>query len=585
MFRAHGLSQRFSANRNLTLPQRPAFADDLIGLRLPQGSMAFVGSTAPILLNGRSVTELLPSLLPLLRRGRDLQSLVSSTGPALRPVVDDLMHFLFARGLLVEPQDTPALTDLRSRRHRQFFERYGTELSLSSGVVPAARLAQGVILLVEEGGAVENGGDVTRGGGGSLSGMATLQAAIAALGLTVRRVTRTADLLTAVADVPASAPLMVVLTADTLTRLEAGPQQALTDHGCRWVPLQSREGSWVVGPVVPEGVAPCAACLRLAAADASLEAVDAVAVATAAHALQMLLADALTSHWRLNRLRIDTRGLLWQNEGWTARSCCPACGCAAQEAPEQSGAGFVAAYHRHTQDLPVRGTSRAHLLSYEPAQEEKVRGACKAYNGPHWRWDLRAWAGQLPRHEALQRALFWATQSVLWQSAATDDAPTAAAARATHGRARAMPSAGSLASQSLYLVDLKSDSDTAGVHYLHPDGRAFRIASAQAAQDAGLSDMLDGAEVGFIATAALARLESKYGRKAYRFAHYDAGVMLAALQALAREDDVPLRCRADLDDAALEALLGLDGRTEIVCWIAAWTERRPSAIAARDANL
>lgn len=148
-----------------------------------------------------------------------------------------------------------------------------------------------------------------------------------------------------------------------------------------------------------------------------------------------------------------------------------------------------------------------------------------------------------------------------------------------------MPSAGSLASQSLYLVDLKSDSDTAGVHYLHPDGRAFRIASAQAAQDAGLSDMLDGAEVGFIATAALARLESKYGRKAYRFAHYDAGVMLAALQALAREDDVPLRCRADLDDAALEALLGLDGRTEIVCWIAAWTERRPSAIAARDANL
>ncbi|MBB3192864.1 nitroreductase family protein [Roseateles terrae] len=595
MFRAHGLSQRFSANRNLALPQRPAFADDLIGLRLPQGSMAFVGGTAPILLNGRSVTELLPSLLPLLRRGRDLPSLGRSAGPSLRPVVDDLMHFLFARGLLVEQPDLQALPDARSRRQGQFFERYCTELSLSSGVAPAARLAQGVILLVDEGGAAEDGADAAVTVGRSVTGMAALHEAIASLGLTVRRVTPTSDLLAEVAMTPASAPVLVVLTAHSLSRLTARQQRALTDRGCRWVPLQSRDSVLVVGPVVPEGVAPCAACLRLAAADTSVDGLDATTGSTAAHAVQMLLADALTSHWRLNRLRIDPRRLAWQTEGWTARSCCPTCGCAAQDAPEQSGAGFVAAYHRHTQDLPVRGTSRAHLLSYEPAQEEKVRGASKPYNGPHWRWDLQAWLGRPPRHEALQRALFWATQSVLWQSAAADEAlevpqgrmgngASADSASAIHGRTRAMPSAGSLASQSLYVVDLNTDRPTAGVHYLHPDGRAFCVATAQAAQKAGLLEWLDGAEVGFVATAALARLESKYGRKAYRFAHYDAGVMLASLQALAREDDRLLRCRADLNDAALDNLLGLDGRTEIVCWIAAWTEQLPSAPAAGPAT-
>lgn len=528
MFHAQGLTQRFAPNRNLALPARPALAADLIPLRLPQGAMAYLGSSAPILLNGRSVNELLPGLLPLLRGDLDVAAVPAHAGPALRPAVHDLLCFLFARGLLVEHEDPPCLDTAAMRRHALFFGRYCSELSLAGGARPAQRLRDGQVWVVGE-----RDGD-----------LAPLQHALGELGLQVRALALEA--LTGATPASADAPVLALATPATLARLTPRQRAWAAAQGRRWLPVQVERQGLTLGPVLRDGREPCLDCLGPSGTPAATPTdIEPALWTSAAHMVLMVLADATTGHWGVNRLRLDAATLEWHSQGHARRLACRHCGSGVPEA----AASFVAAYHLNTQDQPLRGNARQHLVSYEPAQVDKVRGAAKPYHGAHWRWDAPA-AGA----DALDRLLAWAGLCVGWQRVGGLEP------------LRRVPSAGNLASQSLYLVNLRPGDARAGVHYLHPDGRAYRVAPA--AQARQLAAALGGAQAGLVATAALARLESKYGHKAYRFAHYDAGVMLAALQALARDEAVELRCSADLDDATLETLLGLDGRTELVCWLA-----------------
>ncbi|MER3409379.1 MAG: hypothetical protein C4306_04570, partial [Thermoleophilia bacterium] len=125
---------------------------------------------------------------------------------------------------------------------------------------------------------------------------------------------------------------------------------------------------------------------------------------------------------------------------------------------------------------------------------------------------------------------------------------------------RTYASAGALYPVEVYVADEE------GLFHFHPRELALRQlraedvrgALAEAASDSGLAE----AETVLVLTGILWRTAWKYRARGYRHLYWDAGTMLANLLAVAAAEGREARLGAAFVDAAVNRLVGVDGRRE-----------------------
>jgi SagB-type dehydrogenase family enzyme len=149
-----------------------------------------------------------------------------------------------------------------------------------------------------------------------------------------------------------------------------------------------------------------------------------------------------------------------------------------------------------------------------------------------------------------------------------------------HGYAlRTAPSAGALYPVETYLVVHAVETIDPGLYHYNVRAHAleqikvgdFRLAAAQAALD---QDMVYEAGLVFVWTAVFQRSKWKYGQRAYRYVYLDAGhiaqnVALAAIALGLGSCQI-----AALYDDEVNALLGVDGKTESTIYMTVAGEPR-----------
>lgn len=132
---------------------------------------------------------------------------------------------------------------------------------------------------------------------------------------------------------------------------------------------------------------------------------------------------------------------------------------------------------------------------------------------------------------------------------------------------RPTPSGGGMASQNLYLFSSTIAECPQGLCYFHPNGHlvVVRPGDLGPALDACLPNSgSEGPYARIVVTVSLGRLALKYGAKAYRYALFDAGVMIEALEVLGRSVGFEVESTTEFADSLLVELLDLQGSaTEI----------------------
>ncbi len=132
---------------------------------------------------------------------------------------------------------------------------------------------------------------------------------------------------------------------------------------------------------------------------------------------------------------------------------------------------------------------------------------------------------------------------------------------------RAAPSAGGLAPIELYLVANHTQGLERGLYYYNPPRHSlhalksgdFRAQIAQLCLD---QDFLTEASVVFWLTAVYPRTRWKYGTRAYRYVHLDAGHVSQNLLLEAVSLELGACCIGAFFDDALNDFLGVDGQQE-----------------------
>jgi SagB-type dehydrogenase family enzyme len=136
---------------------------------------------------------------------------------------------------------------------------------------------------------------------------------------------------------------------------------------------------------------------------------------------------------------------------------------------------------------------------------------------------------------------------------------------------RAYPSAGGLYPLEVYPVLLQVDGFPPGVY--HHDVHAQQLSFLRELPDASWlhdtflgEDMLAGAGAVFVITAVLPRARFKYGERAYRYVHLEAGHLAQNLVLAAQEGSLAAAPVGGFIERRLEKLLDIDGVEEFAVY-------------------
>jgi SagB-type dehydrogenase family enzyme len=559
------LSLSMGANRNLTLPEYPALISDLIQIRESERSLMVFGTNSPRLLEGKSIASVTAKLFPLLdgRRHRDV---ICRSIPSYSPATTlDALYFLYAEGLLIEGGNAPATPP--STKASNYFDRYvSIKRNRGNGRQVCGLLARtrvGVIAAQEQ-----------------CTAIAEILEAAGLIDIQVLSPDRFLcgapdSSLSASGAVAASQFDLLVLAPLDLTERQTGDlARHLRQCGVPVLPVDAVRMS--IGPLVSGMTIACPMCLFSQCRDGTetpeFGAIEReYALALLACRIGFYLGDLVDLPMEDNVIRFCDQSLSLQSYAVHRLPDCILCSPRASiDRSSISAAGtragtavrFVEFFHFNTQERATPAARSAHFSSYSSDVRRAVSGAFKAY----------------PRCETTQLS-----HRVSGQSAASTSWPgrvhklidvlTAWSGKLGDGTnemaVRATPSAGNLSSQNLYLVTDAHVGVQAGIYYCHPDGALRRICTGNYVGDidascAELPERIGHARAYLIATATLARLESKYRDKAYRFAFQDAGALIANILVLAPELGLDLRLCSNFLDDRIAALLRICSAGEIV---------------------
>ncbi|GAB4145610.1 MAG: hypothetical protein Fur0021_03040 [Candidatus Promineifilaceae bacterium] len=628
MQEAKNLGKMITNDPQMQLPLYPRMSEDFALLWHSRRMFVAFGGLGDIVLRGKSVENLLPQVLPLLT-GRFTVAEIVGRVQGFRPsAVQDVLSLLFMQGLLEEGKV------LNGNITRELVQRFEAQLKFYSRYIDFTRATRNryevlselqsasVVALVSGRGARQVVAELAHLGLGNLTiiplderheqwqKMATPHLHVDVLALDVPALTQSQpEAVQALENALTGQKLMLLAVDAPFLPLTRQLNRLCVQRQVPFLRSLIHPDAVEIGPSVFPHQSPCYECvhhgglldLNDTQSDLSpippsrrflLPAEQIGASQTALFALSILTKFIpIKSGETLFRLRQDVMALeslpVYQLAG------CPVCSRAQgyngdlrdlQVGP-QHGENWPALYHLNTNDKAYRLFPKGHQMHYLSKNMKAVEGAYKKYVNRHTIPLPRLALAALPN--AFLQPFVQAIETPAHAPRGSTDLERISLllqavggfqlVEQENGRAlglRLTPSAGGMASQTLYLVNFHIQGLAPGIYYFNPHERTLaqlRAGNCRQQLDAaviGSETLPDNVVAAVIQTAAHGRVESKYVSKSFRYVHYDGGAMLQSLHIVTQLLGLELWASDDFYDDQVNELLGLHTLTEFALYTA-----------------
>ena len=622
MKEAKGLAQRVAHDPQIQLPTYPRMPEDIVKIWFTQQLLVLGGPIDDIALRGKSVENLLPQLLPLLQGRLTMDQIVERIHGFRSQSVRDALVLLYMQGVIEEGaipfQNLNRELIKAFNSQLKFYSRYidYTHANINRYEVLSRMQASSVLVI-----------------GQGLTGRATL-AETAALGLgnaTVLPIDGATDAwqslttpyfnielldldveelrdgnllaIEKLAQVIRSQNLVLLLTDTpnpTFTRLlnRLSIEQK--------VPFMrayiSQEAVWL-GPTVFPGESGCYECANLSglidldAAETNntskpyyyLSPFEQIGVSQQALLILANLTKFIPILTGDGLFELDQEMQLTPH-ALHAYIGCPVCNHVYDyDGPQRNlqvgpnhTENLSALFHLNTNDKAYRFFLKGHQVHYKSKNLKHLPGAYKQYTGrpriPYQEDVLQPPPGFEAPFAALQATpdLIPKRETFTFDELKAFIQLTAGSYRVPEQLSRFVritPSGGSLASQTIYLVNFAVDGLPSGIYHASPTGHLDQLRMGDFRQE--LDEIIMGAATDadqeflgvVVLTAAFSRLASKYLSKAYRYSHYDSGAMLHTIQTVGRLVGLEMWPTGNFYDDRLQDLLALGADTELITYV------------------
>ncbi|GIV97942.1 MAG: hypothetical protein KatS3mg057_2599 [Herpetosiphonaceae bacterium] len=559
MYKAAGLSDRFQMDPQMQLPQRPRFSEDYLLIDLGEAGLLVQGAEKPELFRGKAARVLLPRLLPLLDGTRTVEDLQAAL-PQVKPsIIADTISLLFLRGLLEEgitAEDERLFSDEERSRYQQqllFFGRY-TDVSRVSHnrYGTQGRLKLTNLLLIVEGAAGPGiAAELAKAGIGQLS---ILPAKADQIGL--------------YNEIAGLNPFCSVQVLDPALILEQEVERysfvvavGHSDDPERWGRLahacRQQGVSWLraiyqpqrveIGPIFSADEGACYQCFlsQVPAAERSRRAASLATEASAAYIALTIVMEIsrLFSTALINKVRrFDLDSFTLDEQPILRLPRCGACGSATNARETLRLPDDLALlFHLETNHKWEAVALKGHQIHYSAQVSNLTMGAYKEY----WTFPkvalppleelppvtaelgavLAGWRPAAPERITVEHLSQICGLSARWREPGT--LPY-----------RFTPSGGGLCSAEIYVIVWDVEGLDPGIY--HYDGARHRLERLREGDQRphlrnliAAEELIDRSVMAVVQTGHFYRLSSKYGPRAYRYVHLDAGVMTQSLRLLA----------------------------------------------------
>ena len=568
MQKAEGMSRLFVTDPQMQLPVRPRFSEDYLLMPVNPTALIVFGGERSELLRGKSATSLLPRLFPLLDGTRTIAEVHAALPGVKESVVRDAVSLLYFRGLLEEGREdaSPRQSDVVEAQ-LTFFGRY-TDVSRSARnrFESQRRLSNATVTIFAPLPI------------GSLLREALQRSGIGRVDLFAadERSTATSDELRQAA---MRSNLLIAFDsnvgdASTLDRLDA----VCRSEGKSWLRAALDSVSLQIGPMFNPVETACYRCFRefspAGTAQASLSA-DSLAMDIAVSHVELTAIMDLTQLFtpilsdRIQCLELSTGKV--EELKLTRLPRCGRCGTAEARLPVESVDDLVSLFHLDTNHHWHGASVKSHQMHYSEQVSKVSMGAYKVYRtAPKFALPsieelplLATDLFQLLREDRpvpFEREITIADVAQLcgWSARwRTESLPM-----------RFVPSGGGMCSSDLYVLVWNVEGLVPGVY--HYDGRQHRLEQLRpgspidALREAVPSTVrFDRSGFAIVQTAQLQRVFSKYGNRAYRYVHLDAGVMTKSLRLTASSLRLPSTVIGQFVDDGIANLLEIAPAQEI----------------------
>jgi len=586
MKRAHLVSARDMAravegDAQFRPPARPRFLSELVTVPLADGLLVS-GTDEAQVFRGGAATTLLPRLLPLLDGSADLESLAAALPDVAPETLRGAVALLYTRGVLEEGEGDPCPG--AAGTHPQatgFYRRHVDTTRANPNAASTLRRLAGSRALVA---AVGPGAEGRR---------THLKRMLREGGVGVVERLDDGPVLPSPETVAGEVAVVLAEGGADLSDLD----DRLAAAGVPWLhaALDPATGTAVLGPYFSRHHTLCYRCFR-AGADASppprdARAGDAEDAALAARALADLLgAQALYALGNVAPLAVGQTCCRYRTLDWTVdeesvaarRPGCPYCARADLEAGSAAGDAAPApealvlagAYEDLAGFAAYQSNPKAHQAHYR-VQNIALTAEAKRYRcAPHLALPAPDPFAALAEPRSGRGGPLTADDLALLLrlTAGVRAFPEAGGG----GKVRRWaPTGGNLGSVELYLGVLDVEGIPAGTYYYDPHRHALARLPEDGALGAeeflrrgtGAEGELPGAVLAL--GAAYHRVARKYGPRAYRIVHLDAGVALAQLEAVAAALGVPVAAVPAFDEVLAVRWLDLDPPLEVMTGVVA----------------
>lgn len=559
MYNAAGLRDRFQLDPQMQLPQRPRFSEDYLLIDLGEAGLLVQGAEKPELFRGKAARVLLPRLLPLLDGTRTMEDLEAAL-PQVKPsIIADTISLLFLRGLLEEgvtAEDQHLFSDEECARYQQqllFFGRY-TDVSRASHnrYGTQGRLKRARLLLIVEGPAGPGiAAALVKAGIGQVSILPATAEHVRAYqelaGLNPGCSVQVLDPATMVEQEVGRCSLVVAVGHGDDPERWGQLAHACRQQGVSWL-RAIYQSQWLeIGPIFSADEGACYQCFlsqvpavecHRQAAPLATEASAAYIALTIVMEISRLFPTALINKVR----RFDLDSFTLDEQPILRLPRCGVCGnvpeaCEPLRLPDD----LALLFHLETNHKWDTVALKGHQIHYSAQVSNLTMGAYKEYwtfpkvalppleELPPVAADLGAvlagWRPAAPEQITLEHLSQICGLSARWRTPGT--LPY-----------RFTPSGGGLCSADIYIIGWGVAGLEPGVY--HYDGARHQLERLREGDQRPHLASLIAAEaligrsaMAVVQTGHFYRLSSKYGPRAYRYVHLDAGVMTQSLRLLA----------------------------------------------------
>jgi SagB-type dehydrogenase family enzyme len=629
MQQAKNLGDTLTRDPQMQLPVYPRLSEDFVKVWADQRTFVAFGGLGNVVLRGKSVESLLPQLLPLLTGRLSLDEIITRVQGFQPGAVRDAVSLLFMQGLLEEGQildktiTREMIRDFRSQLKfysryidftRAFHNRYdvlaglqkSSVLLLAAGEAPFQALGETISLGLGRLTVLTLDGNNSR-----WERLNSLYARVQLLDVdAVALEKEDPDAVAALVEAMSVHDLTLLVSDQPCLRLTRLLNRLAIGHKKPFLRSFISENEVEIGPAVFAGQSACYECLHLAGL-LDLEAPEPAPGQTGASKGTFSPEEQIgAGHTSLFTLALLTKFipiktgdtiyrlmddvLALKGEAAYQLAGCPACsgvrgyeaGRHLQVGPEH-GENWPLLYHLNTNERAYNLFPKGHQMHYSPKNMKTVQGAYKQYRNRET-LELRPLTLEmLPQQFQTSYAACLGTAvsgnhhlgpinlaQIGFLMQVVGGFQTIEGGIGWNVGLRLTPSAGGMASQTLYLVNFAVEELPAGIYHFNPRDRTLdKLRQGHFERQlqgclAGAGEPVTGAIAAVIQTAAHGRIESKYVSKSYRYVHYDGGAMLHSLQIAGHLMGLELWQTADFYDDELNELLGIRTTTEFAVAVA-----------------